>query len=85
MQRLAQVKLAGARRRENDDRQHRDDQKHHVFGCKGHQPGTIGAQKRRNDNDAGHAYPVIDAELIVQQGSDDVQGTAHGGQQYDDE
>ena len=79
------MQLAGTEHRKYDDRQHGDDQIHHIGGRKGHQPRAIGAQERGNDNDTGDANPVIDAQLIAQQGPDDVQRTAHRGQQHDHE
>ena len=79
------MKLSCGRGHDDDDRKNCDNKIHHVRRCTGNKLCTVCAKKACADNNGAYAYPVVQAELAVEQVSDRAEGSAESGQHNDDE
>ena len=79
------MKLACGRAHDDDDCKNSDNKIHHVRRCAGNELSTVCAKKACADDNGTYAYPVVQAELAVEQVADRAEGSAESGQHNDDE
>ena len=79
------MKLSGCRTHNDDDCKNSDNKIHHVRRCACNKLCTVCAKKTCADDNRTYAYPVVQAELTVEQVADRAEGSAESGQHNDDE